>query len=1130
MKTSARANLDSDEAIGETAVSPPTNNENKYRNLFEATPISLWEEDFSEVKKFLDGLREQGITDFRAYFDTNPEEVLRTIRLVKIKRVNQATLHLYKAPNTEVLLDNLQEIIGPSSHNVIKEQLITIAENGTAFEAEGSNYTLEGEEIDVIIRWLVTPGFEKTYSQIMISIWDITSQKQTEKQLRLQATALEYVANAVVVIDAESKVAWINPAYTKLTGYEPEEIIGKPMNFLAPIVDKEEIYRESGEALAAGKTWRRENVVSLRKDGSLYYNDVTVSAVKDANGQTINYVAVVEDITERKQIEIQLRQRLQEEELLRQIVAINPAPDAFDEGLSAICEKLAHFYDVPSVSFTLLDKTAMLADTLGEYVDPATIRNNITITPLPNLVPLNYLMQQTAVTLIPNVQEAAEFAEIREILQTFKNHSALIIPLAAPTPWQGLLVIDTIEFKSFSQKDIEFMEKVGAHISQILHRVQAEQKLQTQRNFAHQIMSHMGQGLLVLRSDLKIDYCNPAFATLIGYPEEKLLNQHFTKFITEDAQPFFFLTQAERLSQTMVRELKLVRANNKVVDILVTAVPQNSEFSTSGFICVVTDLSAQKKIENALAQARDKALEASELKSEFLANMSHEIRTPLNAVIGMTSLLLDAPLTAEQQDYAQTIRSSGEILLSLINDILDLSKIEAGKLELVKRPFALRACVEEAIDVIASKAAAKGLELNYLIDDNVPDEILSDANRLRQVLVNLLNNAIKFTETGEVVLSVSLKDERETAVDSGAILQFSIKDTGVGIAAENLEKLFKSFSQVDASATRRYGGSGLGLAISKKLVEMMGGEIGVESQYDHGSTFYFTITTTALPSSQPRYTPQALAPLKNKRLLIVDDNQTSCQILRTQTTAWGMLPQTTTSAAEALALLKNGDPFDLAILDMEMPDMDGLTLATEIKNLPVRESLPVVLLTPLGKSAQRTTIPSLAAQLTKPIKQHLLFEALLATVSQTATLTEGIAHKIEFDSQFGHRHPLRILLAEDNQINQKVALRLLKRMGYQADVASDGLEVLEALKAQRYDVVLMDVQMPRLDGVAATEKIRNGWPTNQQPHIIAMTANALSGDREKYLVAGMNDYLSKPVKIQELAAALQKANPLETEQ
>ncbi len=779
---------------------------------------------------------------------------------------------------------------------------------------------------------------------------------------------------------------------------------------------------------------------------------------------------------------------------------------------------------------------------------------------------------QTGEPLLINEELERQTQELGAMVIGKRARSYLGVPIFVSGQSVGVISVQSTEREGvFDLNDKHLLNTLAANVSAALHSarlfdeaqearaaaeqanaeiIQAQEALQESHRQLADIVNFMPDAVLVIDQEGKVIAWNRAIEEMTGTKAEEMLG----KGDYEYALPFYgerrpILIDLVRVPQKELEEkYSQIRREGPVL-VGETYVPQlrggghyllgtastlrDSKGQVVGAIEVIRDFTERKHMEEALRQAKEAAEAATQTKSAFLATMSHEIRTPMNAVIGMTGLLLDTPLTPEQREFAETIRTSGDALLTIINDVLDFSKIEARRMELESQPFDLRECVESAMDLLAPSAMEKGLNLGCVVERDVPAAIVGDVTRLRQVLVNLLSNAVKFTQKGEVVVSVERRGEVTSSLQE---LHFAVRDTGIGIPPELMGRLFQSFSQVDASTTRRFGGTGLGLAISRRLTELMGGTMWAESPAASslqvggpGSAFHFTIQAEVAPAPTARAYPQGIQPrLEGKCALIVDDNPTNRRILSLQTQAWGMLPHQTGSPAEALEWLRRGDPFDVAFLDLHMPQMDGVALASEIRRLHDASTLPLVMLSSLGKRETQAEEGDWAAFLLKPIKASQLYNVLagiFGTEAGKAPVPQA-EDKPQFDADMGQRHPLRILLAEDNLINQKLALRLLERMGYRADVAANGLEVLQSLRRQPYDVVLMDVQMPEMDGLEASRAIWSEWPAEQRPRIVAMTANVLPEDRQECLAAGMDDFIAKPIRVDELVAALGRSRLL----
>lgn len=650
-------------------------------------------------------------------------------------------------------------------------------------------------------------------------------------------------------------------------------------------------------------------------------------------------------------------------------------------------------------------------------------------------------------------------------------------------------------------------------------------------SYVDNIIHSMLNTLVVVTPDSSIKLVNRAALELLEYEDYELVGRSINRvFLPNHYDNIVQRLQSEQMVGG-IEEVYITQSGVKVPVLLSGALMHNEAGTVNGIVFVAQDITERKAEQIALERAKDAAEMAARAKSQFLANMSHEIRTPLNGIIGMANLLFDTALTEAQYEQAETILRSSDSLLDIVNDILDFSKVEAGKIDLEEQPFILNDCIEDCLDLVATKAAKKRLEIIYKIEDKLNAEaiptLIGDVTRIRQILTNLLSNAVKFTNEGEIIVRAWLRaaqDKQATRLENERLeLCLSVQDSGIGIPTDRFEQIFDSFSQADVSTTRRYGGTGLGLSISKLLCETMGGRIWVESEEGSGSTFFCTINIARATKGKPFkiYHQNKLA---NKSLLLVDDNATVRKILIDSIAKWEMSGKAVASATEALSLLASGNHYDVCLIDSQMPNLDGYALINQIRQNSRYNNINLVLLKTVSESERSDIQQYITATVTKPIKLRSLAAALVEATTQK--IRPQIASHQKIDEPIARSHPLRILLAEDNIVNQKVALLLLKKFGYAADIAANGVEAIDALKQQHYDVILMDIQMPEMDGLEATKQILAGWTTSQRPRIIAMTANALKGDRERYLAEGMDDYVSKPISADALAHALQQVRPL----
>ena len=1015
-----------------------------------------------------------------------------------ILEANQHACDLYGLSASELIGSSLQEYTLDVSRG--REEVEAILRHRRNKNFESIHQRANGEKIRVLVNASV---IEVDGQTCILSIHrDVTDQRRTAYELQKKKAEFEAIfrsiPDAVVFANSEHQIVMVNPAFTTVFGYGPEEIEGQSLSVLQPAHEETLASRcNEQEAANADDEQRSVEVKFRRSTGRSFLGRAVMLPVMDEEDRLLGYLGIIRDVTDQRAAEEKLRSSEQKLSL-----HVRRSPLAFIEWTAE--GRVSAWNPAAERIFGYSEEEA-LGCSMGELI-----------------LPDNTVEEVADVWTDLVRQEGGN----HNINQNITKDGQIIT-----CEWHNTPLID----------DRGHVMGVATLARDITEQQKMERELRKSEERYRTVVNSVKEVIFQADMQGRWTFLNEAWKDITGFEVEETIGTPFYHFIHEDDREKSRMLLRPVISgkQESVRyEVRYITKDDEVrwVEVF-TQLLTDGDGNVIGTSGTCTDVTERRMAEEALREyaheleeAKVQAEAATRAKSEFLANMSHEIRTPLNGVIGMTSLLLDTDLTAEQREFVETVRTSGDALMTILNDILDFSKIEAGQLDLEREPFILRSCIEDALDMVAPQAAEKGLELAYLVNDAVPERVRGDITRVRQILVNLLSNAVKFTDEGEVYISVKAKPVPQNAdsdADPSHEVFISVKDTGIGIPEDRQSVLFESFSQVDASTTRKYGGTGLGLTISKRLSEMMGGSIWLESEEGVGSTFTFSIQVEALAPPDYDFLQEGQPQLDGRRVLIVDDNKTNRRILGHMTRKWGMIPVEAEGASETIKLVEEAPPFDVILLDMQMPEVDGLELARQLSDryddLP-----PFVMITSLGQEVdqQDEARELLADVLHKPLKPEPLHLSLkkLFSVPEGGADAASSRHAGQ-NGEAADTKSFKILLAEDNKINEKVTMRMLEKLGFDGDVVPNGREAVQATVTHAsdgvpYDIILMDIQMPEMDGIEATRRIRDQLEEHQQPRIIAMTANAMLGDRERCLEAGMDEYLSKPVRLEDLDEVL----------
>ncbi len=972
----------------------------------------------------------------------------------------------------------------------------------------------------------------QSYRELSQNLEGVVTKRTAELRQRVEevqklSRATDESPASVLITSKKGDIEYVNARFTQVTGYEPDDVLGRNPRILKSDLQQTEFYEELWSTILEGRIWRGE-LRNKKKSGEIYWLSASISPIRDAEGEITHFIGVQEDITARREAAEREKRQAQEARLLHRVAEIAAESESFDEALeqaiAGVCElgwPVGHAY-VPSEDGAELRPTKIwhLDDRQAyETFREVTERTSFRIGEgLPGRV-----LQTEGVVWIEDVTEDPNFPR-NKLASELGVRGACGFPVKLAGRVEAVLEFFSDHPVSEDQSLLALLQNVGVQLGSVLERKRRQDELRENQTRLDLALSAGGIGIWDFDPRTELIVMDDTVRRILGLGSDAIdwSLEAFNEFVhpddTERRGEAIARALGERVAYNL--EYRIVRPDGEVRYVSDRAQPVGSGDDVK-WIGTGQDVTRQKLAEAELRDARARAEEATGAKSAFLANMSHEIRTPLNGIIGFTNLALRTELTDRQEDFLRKVMVSSKTLLNLINDILDFSKIEAGKLDIESVDFQLQEVLEELADLFAHRAAENNIELVIARDSDVPSALVGDPLRLRQVLVNLINNALKFTEGGEIFVRVELAGQEGNEIG----LRLSVRDTGIGIPPERVGSLFESFTQVDGSTTRKYGGTGLGLTISKQLTQLMGGEIGVESKLGRGSTFWIEVPFTRQAEEREPSYPINLD-LRGTRVLVVDDNETCRVVLEEMLRSFGFEVETAESGQagldQLLAAAAGDAAFRLVMMDWRMPSMDGLQASRRIRRTPELADLPIVMVTAFGREREERESAAVGINrfLHKPIQQSVLFDTVVEALDQSAS--GGVTRRplvTKEQSRSGELAGIHVLLAEDNQINQELAVSLLGSEGITVDIANNGLEALEKVQKRSYDGVLMDMQMPELDGYGAARKIRENDALQKLP-IIAMTAHAMTGDREKCLEAGMSDYVTKPIDPEQLFETL----------